>query len=68
MGRLMRNIAAQPGVVVGSNIDVASGLFVENGYPVKQSYKDDALKIYRTEVYSMNFSTDGIASANAINQ
>lgn len=68
MGQLMRNIAAQPGVHVGSNINVASGLFIENSYAVKQSYKDKASNIYNTEVHSMNFTGDGFNSANFINQ
>jgi serine protease inhibitor len=68
MGRLMRNIATQPGVKVGSNLNVASGLFIDHDYPVKQLYKEQAMRIYNTEVYTMNFTGDGYGTANFINQ
>lgn len=64
----MRNIATQPRVDVGSSLDTASGLFVDGDYPIRQWYKTKANKIYGTEAYSLNFSSDSLASANFINQ
>ena len=69
MGRLLRNIlATPPGPTVSRDMSVGSGIFLDDSLPAKQSFKDQAMKIYRTEVHNLNFKGDARGSTDFMNK
>ncbi|KAK7604585.1 hypothetical protein V9T40_005771 [Parthenolecanium corni] len=54
-------------VYVGLSLIMAGGIFVQEGYPIKPSYIENAKSIYNNEVIAVNFE-DTTAASRKINQ
>lgn len=57
-----------PGVDIGTNLNMAGGIFIQTGYQVKQSYIDNAKSIYNNDVFNVDFSNGGLEAVSTINK
>ena len=55
-----------PGLDKKTTLNIASAIFVDDGWPLLNTYKSDVKKYYDAEISNLNFS-DGAAALNAIN-
>lgn len=54
--------------LTNQKISVANGLFVQNGYSIREDYRDAILNTYKSTIYSLDFAQNARGSSQFINR
>ncbi|KAI4463976.1 serine protease inhibitor serpin [Holotrichia oblita] len=65
LGKLFSKLHRNSDLV--EQINVAAAIFVQDGYPIRDLYRDMSERIYKNEILSLDFKRDGIQAQRAIN-
>ncbi len=68
MGKFLNKLTNQnTGVEESTILKMAGGVFVQEGYPIKQSYVENVKSIYNNDVFNVDF-TNMEEAAGTINE
>lgn len=48
-------------------VKIAAAIFVQEGYPIRDLYKETSQHIYRNEIMNLNFQTNSVQAQQFIN-
>lgn len=54
-GRLIKELEKTSGFDIGRQVHLASAIFVQEDYPIRNLYKQTAADLYRSEIFNVNF-------------
>lgn len=53
---------------IDQRISIANGLFVQNGYSIRDDYRNAVLNTYKSTIFNLDFSADAKGSSEFINR
>lgn len=66
-GRMIEKLQNTSGFDIGHQVNIASAIFVQNNYPIRQIYKQTAESVYGSEVLNVDFETNPTTAQQVVN-
>ncbi|KAK9886887.1 hypothetical protein WA026_019145 [Henosepilachna vigintioctopunctata] len=66
-GRMILKLEKTSGFVIGSQVNFATAIFVQNNYPIRKIYQSTAGSVYQSEVLNLDFKENPAYAQRAIN-
>ncbi|KAL3267200.1 hypothetical protein HHI36_011336 [Cryptolaemus montrouzieri] len=66
-GRMILKLETTSGFVIGSQVNFASAIFIQDNYPIRKLYQETAEKIYQSEVLNLDFEKNPVHAQRSIN-
>lgn len=68
LGSLLKYFEDHSGETLGSHVNLAKGIFIQDGYNITTNFKDVAKNVLSTELLTVNFKTNGPQAQKTINK
>jgi len=68
LGLLLNYFQANSGEKLGTEVNLAKAMFVQNGYNITNSFIKAAEDYLNTKLVTVNFKSDGVQAKHIINQ
>jgi serine protease inhibitor len=66
-GRMLEKLQVTSGFDIGRQVNFATAIFVQNGYPIRQIYRHTAESVYDSEVLNVDFASNPNSAQQIIN-
>ncbi|XP_044748515.1 serine protease inhibitor 28Dc isoform X2 [Coccinella septempunctata] len=66
-GKMIVKLEKTSGFIIGSQVNFATAIFVQNNFPIRNIYKNTAESIYQSEVLNLDFQQNPVHAQKSIN-
>lgn len=66
-GKMIIKLEKTSGFIIGTQVNFATAIFVQNNFPIRNLYKNTAESIYQSEVLNLDFQLNPVHAQKSIN-